>query len=205
MNIIILGAPGSGKGTLARNLEKEYNIPHISTGEIFRENIEHKTNLGLKAKETIKKGEFVSDEITIEIVKSRLAQNDCKNGYILDGFPRNIIQAEALKTFAKIDRVIFLDVPQEVILKRIMGRRICSLCRQVYNTDLYAKNKCECGAKLVQREDDNLESVINRIKIYETTTAPLINFYKNILLRIEGKDTPERILNSVKFELSKVK
>ena len=206
MNLIMLGAPGSGKGTMAKLIAKDFELPHISTGDIFRENIKNQTEIGKQAKAIMDKGELVPDEITIKIVENRLKEDDCKEGFILDGFPRNLIQAKALEKFAKIDRVILLDVPNEEIERRIAGRRACRDCGEIYNTETYDKTTCaKCGGELYQRDDDKLETVRNRLEVYEKQTAPLIDFYQDKIFRAEGKDTPQETYEPVKIELSLVR
>ena len=206
MNLIMLGAPGSGKGTMAKLIAKDFALPHISTGDIFRENIKNQTEIGKQAKAIIDRGELVPDEITIKIVENRLKEDDCKDGFILDGFPRNLTQAKALENFAKIDRVILLDVPNEEIERRMSGRRTCKDCGEIYNTETYDKTTCaKCGGELYQREDDKLETVRNRLEVYERQTAPLINFYQDKIFRAEGKDTPQETYEPVKIELSLVR
>ncbi len=205
MNIIMLGAPGSGKGTMAKLIANDFEIPHISTGDIFRENIKNQTEIGKQAKELIDKGELVSDEITIKIVENRLKEDDCKNGFILDGFPRNLVQAKALENFAKIDRVILLEVPDEEIERRIVGRRACKNCGEIYNIDTYNKKACEkCGGELYQRDDDKLETVRHRLQVYKKQTAPLIEYYRDNIFRVEGKETAQETYEPVKIELSLV-
>ena len=206
MNLIMLGAPGSGKGTMAKLIAKDFALPHISTGDIYRENNKNQTEIGKQAKAIIDRGELVPDEITIKIVENRLKEDDCKDGFILDGFPRNLTQAKALENFAKIDRVILLDVPNEEIERRMSGRRTCKDCGEIYNTETYDKTTCaKCGGELYQREDDKLETVRNRLEVYERQTAPLINFYQDKIFRAEGKDTPQETYEPVKIELSLVK
>ena len=206
MNLIMLGAPGSGKGTMAKLIAKDFELPHISTGDIFRENIKNQTEIGKQAKAIMDKGELVPDEITIKIEENRLKEDVCKDGFILDGFPRNLIQARALEKFAKIDRVILLDVPNEEIERRIAGRRACRDCGEIYNTETYDKTTCaKCGRELYQRDDDKLETVRNRLEVYEKQTAPLIDFYQDKIFRAEGKDTPQETYEPVKIELSLVR
>ena len=200
MRIILLGAPFSGKGTLARNIMKDFNIVQISTGDLFRENIKNGTEVGLKAKSYMDKGELVPDAVTTEMLKERLKCDDCKNGFILDGFPRSIPQAEALKEITDIDAVIALDVPTDEIKRRCVGRRICSKCGEIYNTSSYSKSTCEkCGSPLFQRDDDNLETITLRLEVYEKTTAPLINFYADKLYVAKGSQKgPEETYKPVK-------
>jgi len=197
MRIMILGAPGAGKGTQAVILSKKLQVPHISTGDIFRSNIKNETPLGKLAKQYIDKGELVPDEVTVGIVKDRLAQNDCSNGFILDGFPRTIPQAEQLDGIleemgTKLDKVINVDTDDDVIIKRLSGRRVCPECNSIYHintSESASKGICEnCGAKLIQREDDREQTIINRLKTYHNQTEPLINYYKgkNILANVQG-------------------
>ncbi len=198
MRLVILGAPGAGKGTQAVILSEKLKIPHISTGDIFRSNIKNGTPLGKLAKQYIDNGDLVPDEVTIGIVKDRLQQDDCINGFILDGFPRTIHQAESLdKILAEmqtaLDYVIDICVEDEVIIKRLSGRRICPECNMNYhvNSDEPARTGIcgRCGAKLVQREDDREETVINRLQTYHDQTEPLIGYYKakGNLLEVSGQ------------------
>lgn len=200
MRIILLGAPGAGKGTQAVILSDKMNIPHISTGDIFRSNIKNGTPLGKLAKEYMDKGALVPDEVTIKIVKDRLQQDDCKNGFILDGFPRTIPQAEHLdialdEMGASIDYALNIHVDDEVIIKRMSGRRVCSNCSMSYhiqNGPSKVEGICDaCGNKLMQREDDKAETVLNRLKVYHDHTEPLISYYKEKgkLLEIQGKSS----------------
>ncbi|MBR3905364.1 MAG: adenylate kinase [Clostridia bacterium] len=180
MNIIFLGAPGAGKGTHAQRLMHKMNIPQISTGDMLRAAIKAETELGLSAKRYIDAGELVPDEVVIGIVEERLAQEDCKNGYILDGFPRTVAQAEALKGFATIDVALNLSLPDEMIIRRLSGRRVCLKCGGTYHiSSLNGREDCEaCGDKLVQRKDDTPETVQNRLNVYNAQTAPLIDYYE---------------------------
>lgn len=202
MRLVILGAPGAGKGTQAVNLSEKLQVPHISTGDIFRSNIKGGTPLGKLAKEYIDKGALVPDEVTIGIVKDRLQQEDCKNGFILDGFPRTIPQAESLDTVlaemgTALEYVLDIVVKDEVIIKRLSGRRVCPECNMSYHVDFSEparKGICgSCGAKLVQREDDREETIINRLKTYHTQTEPLIGYYKGKgnLLEVMGQNRIE--------------
>ena len=189
MKIILLGAPFSGKGTLARNITKDFNIVQISTGDLFRENIKNGTEVGLLAKKYMDKGELVPDSVTISMLQNRIKEDDCKNGFILDGFPRSIAQAKALQKITDIDAVIQLDVPLDEIKRRCVGRRICSKCGEIYNTSSYDKTTCaKCGSPLFQRDDDNLETITLRLEVYEKTTAPLINFYADRLFVVKGSE-----------------
>ena len=201
MNVILLGAPGAGKGTQAVRLAEKYNIPHISTGDIFRSNIKGQTPIGIVAKSYIDKGQLVPDEVTIQIVKERLEKDDCKNGYLLDGFPRTVLQAEALDTFSKVEAVVNVDVPLGKLLKRITGRRVCAKCGESYHVDyLNGKTDCaKCGAELIQRADDNEVTVASRLEVYEKQTAPLIEYYasKGVLLTVDGDGDIEKVFNSI--------
>lgn len=201
MNVILLGAPGAGKGTQAVRLAEKYNIPHISTGDIFRSNIKGQTPIGIVAKSYIDKGQLVPDEVTIQIVKERLEKEDCQNGYLLDGFPRTVFQAEALDTFSKVEAVVNVDVPLNKLLKRITGRRVCAKCGESYHVDyLNGKSDCaKCGAELIQRADDNEVTVASRLEVYEKQTAPLIEYYaqKGVLLTVDGDGDIEKVFNSI--------
>jgi adenylate kinase len=202
MRLVILGAPGAGKGTQAVNLAQKLQVPHISTGDIFRSNIKGGTPLGKLAKEYIDKGALVPDEVTIGIVKDRLQQEDCKKGFILDGFPRTIAQAESLDGMlaemgTALDHVLDLVVDDGVIIKRLSGRRVCPECNMSYHIEYSEQARdgiCQaCGAGLVQREDDREETVINRLKTYHTQTEPLIGYYreKGKLVAIRGQERIE--------------
>ena len=201
MNVILLGAPGAGKGTQAVRLAEKYNIPHISTGDIFRSNIKGQTPIGIVAKSYIDKGQLVPDEVTIQIVKERLEKEDCKNGYLLDGFPRTVSQAEALDSFSKVEAVVNVDVPLNKLLKRITGRRVCAKCGESFHVDyLNGKTDCaKCGAELIQRADDNEETVSARLDVYQKQTAPLIEYYagKGVLLTVDGDGDIEKVFNSI--------
>lgn len=180
MNIIFLGPPGSGKGTHAQRLMNELSIPQISTGDMLRQAIKAETELGVLAKSFIDKGELVPDDVVIGIVKERLQGEDCRNGYILDGFPRTVKQAEALSLFARIDAAVNMELPDEVIVGRLSGRRVCLKCGGTYHVSaLNGKDTCEaCGEKLVQRKDDTPETIQNRLNVYAAQTAPLIEYYE---------------------------
>ncbi len=186
MKLILLGAPASGKGTLSRDLQKKYDIPAISTGDIIRENIQAKTKLGKICNEYISKGNLVPDELIIELVKDRLKQADVSNGYILDGFPRTINQAVALNEIENITKVIYLDASFDVILERSLSRRICPNCKKIYNTSKYALEHCEdCNEKLILRDDDNEMTTKRRFDVFEAQTKPLIKFYDDLELLIK--------------------
>ena len=194
MNIILLGAPGAGKGTEASRIVDTYKLPHISTGDIFRENIKNETPIGLQAKSYIDKGLLVPDEVTCKIVEERISREDCKNGYMLDGFPRTIAQAEALDQITKLDLVINIGVDHSLLLNRLCGRRVCKDCGESYHVSrLNGETKCaRCGGELYQRKDDNPETVQSRLDVYNAQTAPLIEYYKTkgILFNVDGSSTP---------------
>ncbi|MGN1200664.1 MAG: adenylate kinase [Candidatus Caccovivens sp.] len=199
MNLILLGAPFSGKGTLARHIVEDFGLVQISTGDLFRENIKNKTEVGLLAKSYMDKGQLVPDSVTVELLKERISREDCKNGFILDGFPRTVAQANALASLTKIDAVILLNVPFEIIKRRCLGRRICSKCGEIYNTSSYSKSTCEkCHSPLFQRDDDNLETLNSRLEVYDKQTTPLINFYADRLFEVDGSKTPEDAYEPVK-------
>ena len=197
MKIIMFGAPGAGKGTQAHMIAEKYHLPHVSTGDIFRANIKNGTELGKEAKGYMDRGELVPDELTVRILLDRVAQEDCKNGYILDGFPRNIPQAEVLekeleKLGEKIDAAIDMEVPDESIIRRMSGRRACSSCGATYhivNVPPKKEGICDvCGEALILRDDDKEETVQKRLDVYHEQTQPLIEFYtkKGILKTVDG-------------------
>ena len=205
MNIILLGAPGAGKGTLASDISNEYSLPHISTGDIFRENIRNQTEIGLLAKSYIDKGQLVPDEVTCKIVENRLAQPDCANGYMLDGFPRTIAQADALSKVANIDLVINLEVDFALLMDRICGRRVCKACGETYHIKrLNGATTCtRCGGELYQRKDDNPETVQNRLDVYSAQTEPLVKYYteKGVVFNVLSNSTPDVTFKAVKEKL----
>lgn len=184
MNFIFLGPPGAGKGTLAAQVAEEYGIPHISTGDIFRAAIKNQTPLGVKVKAIIDAGGLVSDEITCELVDERLKKDDCKKGFILDGFPRTIPQAEALEKICTDVQVVNFEVNNDLIIARLSNRRVCKSCGQNYNVKFLppkTEGICDkCGGELYTRDDDKLESITHRLEVYREQTEPLINFYRNI-------------------------
>lgn len=178
MNIILLGAPGAGKGTQASKIQDKYNLLHISTGDIFRANIKGGTEIGKLAKSYIDAGKLVPDEVTCDIVKDRLTWDDAKKGYMLDGFPRNLFQAEELDKFAHIDLCLNIDVDEALLMDRICGRRVCSCGESYHISTLNGVTTCaKCGKELYQRADDNPETVKARLETYKTQTAPLIEYY----------------------------
>ncbi len=198
MKMILLGAPGAGKGTQAARICKQFGIPHISTGDMFRENIGKKTELGVLAKQYIDAGQLVPDEVTLAMVEKRLACDDCKNGFLLDGFPRTIAQAEGLKNIAELDCVLNIDVDTDLLLDRITGRRICPKCSGTYHISTLENENCtECGEKLVQRADDNEVTVRNRIDVYNQQTKPLIKYYGEKVKTVDGNVDPETVFSSI--------
>ena len=213
MKIVMLGAPGAGKGTQAIKIADKYDIPHISTGDIFRANIKGGTELGQKAKSYIDKGELVPDEVTIGMLLERIAQDDCSNGYVLDGFPRTIPQAESLTEALKsqgdkIDFALNIDVPDEAIIKRMSGRRACPKCGATYHI-VYAapkkENICDkCGSELIIRSDDKPETVKDRLNVYHQQTEPLIAYYKaaGVLREVDGTQELPKVFEDVVAILS---
>ena len=208
MKIVMLGAPGAGKGTQAKMIAAKYQIPHISTGDIFRANIKNGTELGKKAKSYMDQGLLVPDELTVDLVIDRLAQDDCKNGYILDGFPRTIPQAEALdaalaKLGEKMDYAIDVDVPDENIVSRMSGRRACTGCGATYHIVYNPSKKgecCEvCGEKLILRDDDKPETVQKRLNVYHEQTQPLIDYYtkQGILKAVDGTQDMNDVFTAI--------
>lgn len=204
MKIIMLGAPGAGKGTQAKKIAAKYGIPHISTGDIFRANIKGGTELGMKAKTFMDQGMLVPDEITIGMLMERIHEEDCKNGYVLDGFPRTIPQAESLTEALRgmgeaIDYAVNVDVPDENIVSRMGGRRACVACGATYHVEFNApktEGVCDtCGEKLVLRDDDKPETVQKRLNVYHEQTQPLIDYYKNagVLKEVDGTKNMEAV------------
>ena len=205
--MLIMGPPGAGKGTQAENIIKYYNIPHISTGDMFRAAISNKTEIGLIAKSYIDAGNLVPDEITVGIVKERLSKPDCKNGFLLDGFPRDLHQAEMFDSMLKelgikLDLVLNIHVDDEKLINRIIGRRICHKCGRTYHITYNKPLKdgiCDdCGSELIQRKDDNVETVTNRLDVYSHLTEPLINYYKDLVVNFDGDRDVDVIFNDIK-------
>ena len=208
MKIIMLGAPGAGKGTQAKKIAETYGIPHVSTGDIFRMNIKNGTELGMEAKKYMDQGLLVPDELTVRILLDRVAQDDCKNGYVLDGFPRNIPQAEVLedalsKLGDQIDYAIDVEVPDENIIRRMGGRRACLSCGATFHIEHVPPKKegvCDqCGQELVLRDDDKPETVKNRLQVYHEQTQPLIDFYsgKGVLRTVDGTQDMQDVFASI--------
>lgn len=207
MNIVLLGAPGAGKGTQASLIEEKYSLAHISTGDIFRANIKGGTPIGKVAKSYIDAGKLVPDEVTCELVKDRLAQDDVKSGYMLDGFPRTLFQAGELDKFAKIDLCINIDVDTELLMDRICGRRVCSCGESYHISTLGGATTCKkCGKELYQREDDNPATVKARLETYFAQTAPLAEYYRKQgkLFTVNcGTATPAEVFANISAELDK--
>ena len=212
MKLLIMGRPGAGKGTQAVNIKEYYNIPHISTGDMFRAAIKNQTKLGLLAKGYMDQGALVPDEVTIGIVQERLLEDDCKNGFLLDGFPRTIAQAEALDKFLSengitLDAVLDVNVPAEILVRRMVGRRVCKTCGATFHVEFNApkvEGICDnCGTALIQRADDTEETAVNRLAVYDNSTAPLLEFYskKNILKTVNGDQPLDKVFEDIKVVL----
>jgi len=208
VKIILLGPPGAGKGTQAKSISNKYSIPHISTGDIFRKNISEKTPLGIEAKSYIDKGHLVPDKLTIDIVQDRLEQEDCKSGFLLDGYPRTVNQAEALKNFLqekgkKLDTALLIKVPKEYIIDRMTGRRVCLSCGASYHVKFNptkVEGKCDiCGSVVIQRDDDCEETVNERLEIYDAQTQPLIDYYKeqDLLSEVDGTQAINDVFKNI--------
>lgn len=212
MNIVLLGPPGAGKGTQAKLISNSYKIPHISSGDIFRKNIVEKTYLGKLVKGYMDRGDLVPDDITIEMIQNRLKEADCQNGFLLDGFPRTVRQAEALQSIMKADnkliyRVLFVTASNEVIIERNSGRRVCEACGGSYHIKFNPSklgDKCEvCGGKLTQREDDTISALTQRLAVYKSQTNPLITYYKykGLLSLIDGSQSKELVFENIMIAL----
>lgn len=199
MKIVLLGPPGSGKGTQANIICEKYNLPHISTGDIFRYNIKNETELGKKVKSYIDSGSLVPDEVTIDIVKDRLENADCEKGFVLDGFPRNLVQAKALSSFVTIDKAIMIDLSDEEIIRRLSGRRMCASCGNPTHVDWLVDGKCEkCGGEVMTRDDDKEEVVRARLE-KQKLPQEVIDFYVNmgVFEKVEATDTKEKTFEKV--------
>lgn len=208
MRVILLGPPGAGKGTQAASIVEKFSIPHISTGDIFRKNIKEGTELGLKAKSYLDSGSLVPDSLVVEIVEDRLNEDDCRNGFLLDGFPRTIVQAEELdkvlyKMGITLNKVINIQVDPAVLLERAVGRRICKNCGATFHIKFnptVSEGVCDkCSGELYQRSDDNEETVGNRIKVYVDETSPLIEYYteKSVIANIDGQQDINKVFNDI--------
>jgi adenylate kinase len=216
VNLVLMGLPGAGKGTQAEKIVEKYGIPHISTGDMFRQAMKDETELGLKAKSFMDKGELVPDEVTIGIVRERLSKNDCLNGFLLDGFPRTVPQAEALEAILaglkrNIDYVINIDVNKDILMERLTGRRICKDCGATYHLVFNPPSKegvCDrCGGELYQRADDNAETVQNRLDVNVKQAQPLLDFYqsKGYLRNINGLQEINKVFNDIEQLLGDLK
>jgi adenylate kinase len=208
MRIILLGPPGAGKGTQAKSISNKFSIPHVSTGDIFRKNISEKTPLGIEAKKHIDKGHLVPDGLTIDIIVDRLNNEDCKNGFLLDGYPRTVKQAQVLETLLEekghsLDTALLIKVPREFILNRMTGRRVCLTCGASYHIKFNPSRvdgKCNlCGSDLIQRADDSEDTVSERLDIYDAQTEPLIKYYsdKNLLSVVDGTKAINSVFESI--------
>lgn len=211
MKLILIGCPGAGKGTQAKVLSKRFDIAHISTGDLLREQVKAETPLGLKLKSIMESGGLVSDEIVSELLKQRITQADCEKGYILDGYPRNVSQAEGLSAIVgELDKVVVIDVPDEAIIERMSGRRSCQGCGAMYHVKFNppkAEGVCDsCGGALIQRSDDNSETVKHRLDVFHSQTAPVIDFYdkSGIVLKIDGNRPIEEVSAEIIKELEKI-
>lgn len=201
MKLIFLGPPGAGKGTQATGVSTKLNVPHISSGDMFRSAIKNRTRTGLEAQRYMDNGQLVPDSVVIDMVRERLAMDDCKNGYLLDGFPRTVEQAEALESIASPDAVINIAVPDERLLSRLTGRRVCGKCQGTFHVSKLADEKvCPvCGGELIHRDDDKPETIKKRLSVYHEQTAPLIGYYtgNGKLKTVDGDNRPEDVLKAI--------
>ncbi|MDD3831075.1 MAG: adenylate kinase [Clostridia bacterium] len=200
MRLILLGSPGCGKGTQSTRLQKHLGIPQISTGDIFRANIRECTPIGIKVKEIVDNGGLVSDDITLQLVRDRLSKNDCANGYILDGFPRSLPQAEAFDKIATVDYVINFVIDQDTIIHRLTGRRVCTKCGKIHHIDTLQTDKCDvCNGELFIRADDSIDSVHKRLTAYGITTQPLIGYYRRSgkLIDVDANQQAEEVFAQI--------
>ena len=211
MKLVFFGPPGAGKGTVAGKLAEQLGIPHISTGDLFRDAIKNQTDLGKKVKEILDSGALVPDEVTVDLVRERLSQGDVGSGYILDGFPRTIPQAEALAKITTLNAVINFSLDDGAIISRLTGRRVCSKCGYSHHIDFLPPRQegiCDkCGGELIQRKDDTEDSIRNRLSVYESQTAPLIVYYRKggLIIDVDAAPAPETVLNSVAAALENLK
>ena len=206
-NVVFLGPQGSGKGTVIGKIKEQYGVPHISTGDMFREALKEGTEFGKKAQEYMSRGELVPDDVTCGMVKERIARSDCVNGFMLDGFPRNLSQTEALSKVTKIDTAVLIDVPEEVSLERLSGRRQCRDCSTIFHLVFVPPKQdgvCDkCGGELYQRDDDKPEAIKERLAIYRSETMPIVNYYKTagVLVTVDGSGTPDDVVARVQEKL----
>jgi adenylate kinase len=204
MNLIFLGPPGAGKGTMAFKAKEYFGIPHISTGDLFRAAIKNQTKIGKQVKNILDSGDLVPDELTTAMVKERLEDPDTKGGFILDGFPRTIPQAEALKTITTIDKVVNFTIPENEIIRRLSGRRVCRSCGESYHTEFIPPQKegvCDkCNGELYTRDDDQIDAIKNRLSVYDKSTAPLIDFYtkEGSMTDVDSSQKPETVFENLK-------
>ncbi len=208
MRIIFIGKQGSGKGTYAEILSKKHNLPHISTGDMFREIAKESSELGKKVKELIDAGNLVPDEITISVLKERFKREDCKNGFILDGFPRNLVQAQALEEITDLNVVFHLKLSDETSVKRLSARRQCKTCGKIFNLITNPpKNdgKCDCNGELYQRDDDKEEAIKKRLAAYKSEEEDLIEFYHSIIKEVDAEKTIEAVVNALESYISELK
>lgn len=207
MKMVFLGPPGAGKGTIAVRAKEFYNIPHISTGDLFRNNIKNETELGLKVKEILASGGLVPDSVTIEMVKNRIAEPDCKNGFILDGFPRTIPQADALAEMTELDAVVNFLVSKDEVVKRLSGRRMCPSTGKIYHIVFHPPKvegkDDETGEDLIQRPDDKEDAIVHRLEVYTSQTEPLIDYYrkKGLIKEIDASVKPDEVFERLKATL----
>jgi adenylate kinase len=207
MKLVFFGAPGAGKGTIAKILNQKFGMPQISTGDLFRENIKNKTELGLKVSSILASGGLVPDEVTIELVRDRIKAADCKNGYILDGFPRTLVQAESWEKIAPIDKAIYFDISDEEVKTRLGGRRVCQKCGAIYHVKNNKPKKdgiCDNdGEKLLIRPDDAVEAIANRLDVYHKQTEPLLAYYKKIgkEITIDASVSPDKSVAQIKAKV----
>lgn len=208
MKLIFFGAPGAGKGTIARMLKDDKNIVHISTGDIFRAAIKNKTELGLKVTSILEKGELVPDEVTISLVAERVKEPDCESGYILDGFPRTIVQAEAWSSKDDVDAAVYFDITDEEVIRRLSGRRTCPGCGAIFHIEFNKSKKegiCDaCNTELVIRPDDAIEAIKNRLDVYHSQTEPLLDYYTKAgkVVKVDAIKTPDNVFTDI---INKVK
>ena len=206
-NIVFLGPQGSGKGTVIGKIKDHYGVPHISTGDMFREALKEGTEFGKKAQEYMNRGELVPDDVTCGMVQERIARSDCTNGFMLDGFPRNLSQAQALSDITKIDTAVLIDVPEEVSLERLSGRRQCRNCSTIFHLVFVPPKQegiCDkCGGELYQRDDDKPEAIKERLAIYRSETMPIADYYDKagVLVTVDGSGTPDDVVAQVREKL----
>lgn len=212
MIVVLLGAPGSGKGTQAKRLQAQKNLPHLSTGDMFRANISQGTPLGLEAKKFMDQGSLVPDSVTVGMLKDRISKPDCAGGFILDGFPRNVAQAEVLEQMLasigkKTDHVVLFEVPDQEVIRRLSGRRVCSKCGAIYHAEDSPPKKagvCDsCGSEVIQRADDQVEVISKRVGVYWNETAPMVDFYRNSgkMKTVDATVSPDQVYSAVEKAL----